>query len=91
MTTKAQPQEGTSNIVIEPWNVIILNDNVHTFDEVIAQIMKATGCSPDHAADVAWKIHNEGEAVCFTGSKERAELVASILEELNLRVRLESA
>ena len=91
MTTKAQPLEGTSNIVIEPWNVIILNDDVHSFDDVIAQIMKATNCSPDHAADVAWKVHNDGEAVCFTGSKERSELVASILEEIDLRVRLESA
>lgn len=91
MATKAQPLEGTSNTIIEPWNVILVNDDVHSFDEVIIQVMKATGCTPDHAADVAWKVHNDGEAVCFTGSRERSELVASILEEIDLRVRLEPA
>ena len=91
MATKAAPQEQTSNVVIEPWNVIILNDDWHTFDDVIVQLMRATACSPDQAAEVAWKVHTEGEAICFTGSRERAELVASILEEIKLRVRLEAA
>lgn len=80
-----------SAFVIEPWNVILLNDDWHTFDEVIAQLMKATGCSPSKALEIALEAHNKGEAICFTGHKERCEHVALILEEIDLGVRLERA
>jgi ATP-dependent Clp protease adapter protein ClpS len=89
MSTKTSPLEGTSRFIIEPWNVILLNDDWHTFDEVITQLIKATGCSPDKAAEIAWEAHTNGEAVCYTGPKERCEHVANILEEIALGVRLE--
>ena len=91
MATKASPLEGTSTIVIEPWNVILLNDDFHDFDEVIVQLIRATSCTIETAEAIAWEAHSKGEAVCFTGSRERCELVASILEEIALRVRLEKA
>lgn len=90
MGTQVLPQSGYSTFVIEPWNVILLNDDVHTFDAVIAQVMKATGCSPEFAGQVAWTVHTKGEAVCYSGPKERCEHVASILEQIALRVRLET-
>ncbi len=83
--------EETLTFVVEPWNVILLNDDWHTFDEVIGQLMKATGCSADKAAAIAMEAHTSGEAVCFSGPRERCELVASILEEIELGVRLEKA
>jgi ATP-dependent Clp protease adapter protein ClpS len=89
MGTQASPLESSSTLVIEPWNVILLNDDVHSFDEVILQIIKATGCSIETAHEVAWKAHTEGEAVCYTGPRERCEHVASVLEQIELRVRIE--
>ncbi len=89
MSTKVSLYEETSTLVIEPWNVILLNDNRHTFDEVIVQLMKATGCSPEQAREITWQVHTQGEALCYTGPRERCEHVASILEEIELRVRLE--
>jgi len=91
MPTKAEPKESTTSVVIEPWLVVLLNDEAHTFDDVIVQLMRATNCSPDRAAEIAWEVHSKGASICFTGSKERCELVASILEEINLRVRLDPA
>ena len=91
MATKAAPLEGISQIVIEPWNVILLNDDFHAFEEVIVQLMRATSCSSQRAEAIAWEAHSKGETICFTGSRERAELAASILEEIELRVRLEQA
>jgi ATP-dependent Clp protease adapter protein ClpS len=91
MATKEQTQVITSHVVIEPWLVILLNDEVHTFDDVIIQLIKATGCDPDRAAEIAWEVHSKGQSICFKGSRERSELVASILEEIDLRVRLEAA
>lgn len=81
--------EYSSTIVIEPWNVILLNDDWHTFDEVILQLVKAIKCSPQKATVIALEAHNNGEAICYTGPKERCEHVASILEEIDLDVRIE--
>ena len=91
MATQAQPLESTTNVVIDPWLVVLLNDEIHTFDEVITQLVRATGCSTDRAEEIAMEVHTQGSSICFTGSMERCELVASILEEINLRVRLEPA
>jgi len=91
MATKTSPLVGTSRILIEPWNVILLNDDFHDFDEVIYQLVLATSCRMEVAEAIAWEAHSKGEAVCFTGSRERCELVASVLEEIDLRVRLEKA
>ncbi|PSQ72236.1 MAG: hypothetical protein BRD26_02705, partial [Bacteroidetes bacterium QH_1_64_81] len=38
----------------DPWFVILFNDEVHTFEEVIGQLVKATGCSRGEAEDMAW-------------------------------------
>jgi ATP-dependent Clp protease adapter protein ClpS len=87
--TLPEAEEKTSTVVIEPWNVILLNDDWHTFEEVILQVLKATGCSIEKAQEITWKVHTEGEAVCYSGPKERCEHVASILEEIDLAVKIE--
>jgi ATP-dependent Clp protease adaptor protein ClpS len=91
MGTQESVLEETSTLVIEPWNVILLNDDWHTFDDVISQLMLATGCSAEQAAQIAMEAHNTGEAVCYSGPRERCELVAEVLEEIDLGVRLEKA
>jgi ATP-dependent Clp protease adapter protein ClpS len=91
MSTETLPdsKEKTSKLVIEPWNVILLNDEWHTFEDVILQLMKATGCSIEEAQEITWKVHTDGEAVCYSGPKERCEHVALILEEIELAVKLQ--
>jgi ATP-dependent Clp protease adapter protein ClpS len=85
--TKLEHQHAT--FVIEPWNVVLLNDDWHTFEEVIVQVMRATGCSVEQAQAITWEAHSKGETVCYTGPRERCEHVAAVLEEIDLRVRLE--
>lgn len=89
--TKTSILDYPSTFVIEPWNVILLNDDWHTFDEVILQLVKAIKCSPQKASGIALEAHAIGEAVCYSGPKERCEHVASILEEIELGVRIERA
>ncbi|MCL4537536.1 MAG: ATP-dependent Clp protease adaptor ClpS [Nitrospirae bacterium] len=87
--TKTSVLDYPSTFVIEPWNVILLNDDWHTFDEVILQLIKAIRCNAQKASEIALEVHNTGEAICYTGPKERCEHVASILEEIDLGVRIE--
>lgn len=75
-------------IVERNWNVILFNDDFHSFDEVIFQLQKATGCSLELAEHVANIAHTEGEAVAYVASKEKCEQVASILQQIKLLVEI---
>lgn len=67
-----------------PWRVILYNDEIHTFDEVIGQLIKALGCSQDHAEKLTFKVHNDGKAQVFEGSFEECFEVNSVLKEIQL-------
>jgi len=69
----------TSNILGQPHNVLLFNDEQHSMDEVSVQIIKATNCSPERAIAIMYEAHSKGTAVVFSGSKERCEHVESIL------------
>ena len=74
-----------------PYIVILYNCDCHTFDEVITQMQKATGCSLDKGEAVAWEVHTRGRAIAYTGSQEDCERVANILREIRLQVETDRA
>ncbi len=57
-----------------PYNVIILNDEEHTFEYVIELLTKLFAHSLPVAEGLTWQIHNRGRAVVYTTHKEKAEL-----------------
>lgn len=73
----------------EPAKVILYNDEIHTFDEVINQILKATACSQSKAEALTWQVHTTGKAVVFEGSMTDCLRVASVLEEIALHTQIE--
>jgi len=75
----------------KPHKVILFNDKDHSMDEVTSQIIKATGCTAQAASDYMLEAHNTGRAAVFGGGLERCELVAQILEEIRLGVKIEPA
>ncbi len=74
-----------------PWKVILFNDDLHSFDEVILQVQRATGVSLTRATEITLEAHSKGRAVCFTGPLERCEHVAAILQQIRLTVEIERA
>ena len=70
------------------WRVLLFNDEVHTFDEVIGQIIKATGCSVSRAEQLTWQVHNEGKAQVFEGTIDACLEVEIVLSEINLITRI---
>ncbi len=79
----------TDDIVQEPAKVILFNDEVHTFDEVITQIMKATGCNVSKAEALTWEVHHRGRAVVYTGEITKCVQVSHVLEEIQLSTQIE--
>ncbi len=68
--------------------VLLFNDMVHTFDEVIGQVSKALGCARHRAAAVAWEVHTRGQALVFEGEIFECLEVSSILEEIALHTQV---
>ena len=75
--------------IVLPARVILFNDDFHTFDEVIFQLMKATGCSQQEAEGLAFEVDSSGQAYVFEGEMGRCLNVSSILEEIELHTEIE--
>ncbi len=69
--------------------VILFNDEWHSFDEVIEQIIKAIRCTYDKAESLTWEVHNKGKAKIYEGELNECLRVSSILEEIALRTQIE--
>ncbi|MBL7993853.1 ATP-dependent Clp protease adaptor ClpS [bacterium] len=72
-----------------PLKVILFNDNIHSFDEVIAQLIKAIGCTSARAEAIAWEVHSTGKAVCYEGDLGECLKVSGVLEEIGLHTQIE--
>ncbi|GBD88919.1 ATP-dependent Clp protease adaptor protein ClpS [bacterium BMS3Abin03] len=68
--------------------VMLYNDDWHTFDEVILQLIKATGCSYDEARSKAFEVHIKGMATVYNGEFKDCLRVSSILEEIALHTQI---
>ncbi len=68
--------------------VILFNDEWHTFDEVINQIIRATGCSLSRAEQLTLEVHHSGFAEVFQGEFQECLRVSAVLEEIDLRTEV---
>jgi ATP-dependent Clp protease adaptor protein ClpS len=60
--------------------VIVLNDDVNTFQHVVDCLVRhLPGMQPDHAWELAHRIDGEGSAVVWRGPQEPAELYHQLL------------
>lgn len=80
---------GTIDDVTTASKVILYNDEWHTFDEVIGQIIKAVNCSFDKAETLTWEVHSKGKSTVYGGDFEQCLKVSSILEEISLHTQIE--
>ncbi len=91
MATNPLEQHDPEDEVItqEPAKVILFNDEVHTFDDVIVQLMKAIRCTQSKAEALAWEVHTTGKAMVYVGEILRCMEVSHILEEIKLMTQIE--
>ncbi len=67
-----------------PWRLILYDDDIHTFDEVINQLIKALGCNRPKAEELTYKVHFEGKALVYEGSFEECLKINTVLQEIQL-------
>lgn len=81
--------EDTTSDQQTPARVILFNDSWHTFDEVIGQIIKATGFDTKRAEQITMEVHAKGKAVVYEGEMAECLRVISVLEEISLHTQIE--
>ena len=84
-----QEDKDTDVLIEQPAKVILFNDEIHSFDEVIGQIIKATGCDTSKAETLTWEVHTSGKAMVFEGQMDNCLKVSHILEEIALNTQIE--
>jgi len=76
VTTQPGSEVETRTRLLPPYNVILENDDHHSFEFVVEVLCKALGYSPERAFQLTNLAHTSGRAVVWTGPKEIAELKA---------------
>ena len=74
VTTKPKTHEETHTRRVPPYNVILENDDDHSFEWVMGVLIKALGYTAERAFELTHQAHRQGRAVVWTGPKEVAEL-----------------
>jgi ATP-dependent Clp protease adapter protein ClpS len=87
--TETETEVAVEDRVETPWRVVLYDDDVHTFDDVIVQVVKATGCTAERAARHAWTVHTEGKDCVYTGEFFECLRVQGVLREIQLVTEIE--
>lgn len=56
------------------WNVVLLDDDDHTYEYVIEMMMTVFGHSAERSFQIAKTVDADGRAICKTAHRELAEL-----------------
>ncbi|HJY63450.1 MAG TPA: ATP-dependent Clp protease adaptor ClpS [Ignavibacteria bacterium] len=73
----------------EGFSLILYNDSVHSFEDVIDQVMKATGFGFEKSESITMEAHSRGRAVVITGDLNICVKAQHVLEEISLRTSIE--
>lgn len=74
--TKTQPGTKPRDDTGQPrrWNVVLLDDDHHTYEYVIRMMQELFAHSKERAFEIAKRVDTDGRAICLTTHKEHAEL-----------------
>jgi ATP-dependent Clp protease adaptor protein ClpS len=80
VTVKPKTRDDTKTRRVPPYNVILENDEHHSFEFVVQTLSKALGYALEKAFQLTLEAHEKGRAVVWTGPKEVAELKAEQIQ-----------
>ena len=88
VTKESEQSSGTDTL--DAYRVVLFNDEEHSFDEVIAQIINATQCSRQKAEQCTWEVHTRGRSIVYFGQINTCLRVSAILEEIALKTEIQT-
>ena len=72
--TQTRPKSERSTKQPRLWNVVLLDDEDHTYEYVIEMMMRLFGHSVEKAFQIAKTVDADGRAICMTTHRELGEL-----------------
>lgn len=69
--------------------VIVFDNSVNTYDQVIDILQKATGCGLPEAEMETWEIDKLGRSVVHYGDWAECERAAAIIATIGIQVKVE--
>jgi ATP-dependent Clp protease adaptor protein ClpS len=75
--------------LLPPYKVLLHNDDIHLFQEVIEALVRSVPVSTQEADAITWKAHIEGCAVVIVCNEEEAEYYKEHLETYWLTITIE--
>ncbi len=85
-----RPDDGLGNGLGWDSQVVLFNDDVNTFEHVIACLVSIFGHNVQLAADIALEAHTKGRAIAEVEPREQAEQHAAALRRQGLGASVES-
>lgn len=73
-TPKQKPKSARQSTEMPPYNVVLLDDNDHSYDYVILMLNKVFGHSPEKGFELAKEVDANGRVVVMTTNLEVAEM-----------------
>ncbi|CAN5417205.1 ATP-dependent Clp protease adaptor ClpS [soil metagenome] len=71
---KAAPQSQNKSQQLPPYNVILLDDDNHTYDYVVMMLRRVFGHPEPRGYQLARQVDSQGRAIVMTTHRELAEL-----------------
>ena len=91
-TTETERASQTLAEILPPYSVILHNDEVHYWDEVVEALIKSvSSLTAEGAIAIMLEAHHNGVAVVITCPLEQAELYRDRLRTYGLGVTIEKA
>ncbi|MCF8305164.1 MAG: ATP-dependent Clp protease adaptor ClpS [Ignavibacteriales bacterium] len=72
----------------EPNKVLLFNDDYHSFQEVILQLVKALRCTIEKAYDLTMEAHMNGKTIIYQGEIKECLRITSVLDEIDLHTQI---
>jgi ATP-dependent Clp protease adaptor protein ClpS len=85
-----EPEVSNKTDMMPQWQVILFNDEEHSYDYVIELLMGIFGHDFDKSVQLTKQIDQEGQAIVDTTSRERAELKQDQVKSKGRDVRMGS-
>lgn len=73
------------------WSILVHNDDVTTFDDVINALVELFDHTTESADAVAWSVHRTGKGVAATRSKDEATKGVAQLHARKIQASMEPA
>ena len=70
------------------WIVIVYDNDVNTWQQVVGILQKATACTQEEAEIETWEIDNLGKSVVHHGGQEECNRAAGIIRTIGIRVEV---